>query len=201
MGGIIHPYIIVAKNVKILQAKGSVNISKNSPKGLVKIGFYVVGIADKKYERGIWQNSGEIIFHGKAYFGSGVRISNGGVLEFGEDVTITANSAIICHKRICIGNGCLISWDNLFMDTDFHTIYHAHSDDQTSNSILNEARDIIIGDRCWLCCRCMILKGTRIASDTVVAAGSTLAGKTIDTNHVIIGNQGKIIKENIVWHG
>lgn len=44
----------------------------------------------------------------------------------------------------------------------------------------------------------MLLKGSKIANDNVVAAGSIIAWKTT-TSNVIIGSNEKILKQNIHW--
>ena len=58
---------------------------------------------------------GKIIFNGKASIGHGCKLSieNNGILEIGKNLTISAETSIICHKGIKIGNDCLFSWDVL----------------------------------------------------------------------------------------
>ena len=45
-----------------------------------------------------------------------------GKLIFGDNSEITAESVIVFYKEIIFGENCLISWDNLIMDTDLHRI-------------------------------------------------------------------------------
>ena len=65
----------------------------------------------------------------------------------------TAETSIVAFTEIRFGNNCLLSWDILVMDTDFHKLK-----DEFGN-IINKPRPIIIGDRIWIGCRCLILKG------------------------------------------
>lgn len=177
----------------MLNVAGKVIIDDRLPVGAIQIGFYGVGIADYRYERSIWQNFGTVEFKGKAYLGSGSRISNSGHLTMGDGVSITANSAIVCHKSVKIGADALISWDVLIMDTDFHKIY------DFQGTHVNEPKEIIIGDHCWICSRSLVLKGANIPSNSIIAANSTITGKNIEKEGCIIGSNAVIIKENIKW--
>lgn len=70
-----------------------------------------------------------------------------GILEIGEDFNITAETTIVAFTKIQFGNNCLLSWDVLIMDTDFHKIKNEHG------AILNNPEPNIIGDKVWIGCR------------------------------------------------
>ena len=74
---------------------------------------------------------------------------------------------IICKESIKIGDDCLISQGTQIMDTDLYPIYDAHG------NRMNNERSIVIGNHCWIGCKCNLLKGTQLFNNTVVAAGST----------------------------
>lgn len=190
-----YPYVILSKKVKIYKLSGTIRVSKNAKIGAVRIGFHGVGVFDQKFERSIWENSGNIFFGNNVILGSGVRISNYGELIISDNVNITANSTVICYKKITIGKNCMISWENLIMDNDFHKIYY----DINESDPINESKEIFIGDHSWICCRCLILKGVKLSTNSVVAAGSTVSGFKSNKSNVIIGDKGKLIKENIIW--
>lgn len=116
------------------------------------------------------------------------------MLEFGNHCKINANAKIICYKGIKFGTEDLISWDCTFMDTDFHSIINEQG------QIVNENRNIVIGDHVWITSNCTILKGTTIENDCVVAAGSLISGKKVKENHAIITNNGRVLKSQINWH-
>lgn len=164
--------------------------------GCIKIGQYNVGTLDIRYDRTIWQNSGTVVFQGKAYIGSGSKLSinHGGMLVLGKDFCITGGSQIICCKEITFGEGCLLSWDILIMDTDLHNIIKA------GGKIVNLPRPIRIGDRVWIGCRNLILKGVNISDDVIIGAGSKITSDITRPN-CIVGSTDKqrIIKENIHW--
>lgn len=162
---------------------------------MIRVGFGDVGIFDNVLSRTIIQLDGKIIFYGKALIGHGSRISVGGngILEIGENFTITAETSIICHKKIKFGNNVLISWENLFMDTDFHKIK------SIENNIINEPKEIFVGNNVWIGCRNTILKGSQILNNCVIGSNS-LINKKFDKNDILIaGNPAKILKENIIW--
>ena len=188
--------IIVTHKVSLRKVSGSLKIDEPIKMGMIKLGFNNVGIFDRYKQRSIWSVSGNIIFRGCASLGHGTKISVGanGELVIGKNLTITAESAIVCEKSIEIGDDCLISWDNLIMDTDFHDII------DKNGKIINEPKQIIIGDKVWIGCRNTILKGANIKSSTVVGANSLISREINDDNCIVAGNPIKVIKEDISWN-
>lgn len=191
--GVFHQYILCCKKLKIRELNGKIESGVPLRRGIIAIGFTDSGVCDKKYERAMWQNSGVIHINGSVRFGQGARIVNFGRLEIGDGFRITANASIICYKKIVFGSGVLIGWDTQIMDCDMHKIY-ARGD----NTRLNEPKEIYIGDRVWICCRALILKGSKIPNGSVVAAGSVVTGGVAEEN-CIVGDKGAIIKRNIEW--
>lgn len=161
---------------------------------MLLLGYQHLGIHDGYYNRTVWQVSGQLTLKGdKIDIGRGSTLSVSGNCYLGDHFTITGKSTIICRKSISFGNGVLISWDALIMDTDYHQI----NDDE--GRVINEDKPIIIGDEVWIGCRSTILKGTTIPSKSVIAAGSLVAGKMEEENCIYSSNR-KIIKRNIDWH-
>ena len=108
---------------------------------------------------------------------------------------ITGRTSIICSKEISFGDSCLLSWDILIMDTDFHSII------DKGGKMLNPNKSIIIGNNVWIGCRNTILKGVTIADNVVISAGSKIT-KNIDEPNVIVGgtDSQKILKRESLWH-
>jgi acetyltransferase-like isoleucine patch superfamily enzyme len=161
--------------------------------GLVRIGFNDVGIFDRRYSRAIWEVSGKVIFRGEALIGHGSKISVSGVLELGAHFTMTAESTIVSRKRIRFGENCLVSWDVLVMDTDFHKIY-----DGERNRI-NEDDEITIGDRVWIGCRALVLKGVEIEHGCVIAANTTISRSVRGEQKLIAGNPPSVKRDDVQW--
>lgn len=136
-----------------------------------------------------------MVFKGNATFGQGSKVSvakNAKVI-FGNKFIITAESEIVCSKRIEFGDTCLLSWDILIMDSDHHMIW-----DEEKN-IINHPKEIVIEDNVWIGCRASILKGSRIPSNSVIAANAVVSKNLQDPNAVYAGNPARKIKENITW--
>lgn len=108
-------------------------------------------------------------------------------------MAITAKSTIVCRKKITLSDDCLISWDVLIMDTDFHKIY------DNSQCRVNDDCEIIIGKHCWIGCRSLVLKGSTIPNNSIIAAGSIVTTHEENEN-TIYSSFGRIIKENAIWH-
>lgn len=190
--------ILISYNTWLKDTKGSIKINKKDIKtGMIKIGFGDVGVFDAKKSRSIWEQKGDSIvnFEGNAKIGHGskISVSKGSNLSFGENFIITAESSIICQNKIVFGDECLVSWENLFMDSDFHDIY----DDQ--GNIINKSEPIIVGDKVWFGCRNTVLKGSKIPNETVIGTGSVINKKFYVENILIAGVPGKIIMDNINW--
>lgn len=195
LGLAIRLPVLLSHHVCLANMKGTVHITASKiTVGLIKIGFGEVGIFDRKYSRTIWQNNGGgVTFKGKCSIGHGSRISINkmGELIFGENFGISAESHIVCSKKIQFGNDVLISWQCLIMDTDFHKVF--------SKSEQNVDQSVCIGNHVWIGCRSTILKGTNIADNCVIAANSNVVRGTYDNHTIIAGNPAIIVKRDIEW--
>jgi acetyltransferase-like isoleucine patch superfamily enzyme len=188
--------VLINYNVSFNTLRGEVKLNCPLKRGIVRIGFPYIGIANEKYIRTVLELKGKIIFNGEAKIGSGSRISVGetGILEFGSNFAITSESTLICFKNIKFGSDCLLSWDILIMDTDFHSISYQ----DCNNSVITE--NILIGDKVWIGCKSLILKGTVVRDNSVVAALSKLNSKYEESNVLITGNPAKAIKKIKDWN-
>lgn len=186
--------VFISHRVWLMKLSGKIKVDEVRT-GIIKIGFGDVGIFDQQRSRTIWRvsESGFVEFKGKANIGHGSKLSVSGKLVIGKNLIITAESSVVVENCITIGDNVLVSWDSLIMDTDFHKIYDLNGD-QT-----NIPMQIIIGNKVWIGCRTIILKGVKIADGVVIAASSTVI-KSININNSIAGgNPARVIKENIKW--
>jgi len=188
--------MIISHRVKLKKTKGKISIlSDNISKGMIRIGFGDVGIFDRKKSRTIWKVEGNVEFHGRCFLGHGSKISVGkkGRLILGNNFKISAESSIVCEKEVRFGENCLLSWDVLIMDSDFHKIK------DINGAVINTDEPIIFENNIWVGCRCLILKGTKIESNSVIAANTTMTKSFQGENQIIGGNPPKVIKRNIIW--
>ncbi len=51
----------------------------------------------------------------------------------------------------------------------------------------------------WICDSVMVLKNSEILNDSIVGAKSLINKKFCESNVIIAGNPGKIVKRGIYW--
>lgn len=187
--------VIVARNMRLRELKGEVEIKGEIKTGGIRLGYGKMGHFDARDQRGIWDNRGKVIFHSTAYLGLGTRISvnPNAVLNLGQGFNITAKSTLLVEKEISFGKGCLLSWDILVMDTDFHPIYSA------KGNLLNPASAVRVGDNVWIGCQALILKGSMIPSGSVIGARAKVSGFLATENTVYAGEPLKEVRNDIRW--
>lgn len=106
--------------------------------------------------------------------------TDGGVLMIGENVGINRNSMIMCHESISIG-------DNTIMGPGVYIYDHDHKFDTNKGVNRNEFKTapVRIGERCWIGANSVILRGTNLGNNCVVAAGSVIKGTFPDGTKII----------------
>ncbi len=186
---------LLSKNVYLRKVNGQIRLNCKISTGIVLIGYKNVGIFDEKNSRTIWEVEGKVVFNGKATIGHGSKIIVGkeGELLLGRKFSISAESSIIAFSKIIFGDNCLLSWDILLMDSDFHKII------DVDNKIINKPEPIKIGNNVWIGCQNLILKGTIIPDNCVIGAKSLISKKLFVSDALYAGNPIKLIKENIRW--
>ncbi|XOQ51811.1 MAG: hypothetical protein ACFWT7_00290 [Succiniclasticum sp.] len=186
--------IIVSRHTLLADLSGKVVLDKSAKFGDVRIGFRRVGIFDYYKSRTILQISGTLRLNGKVELGQGTRLSvnRGGTLTFRENVTFVGESAVVCSKDIEFKEGTLVSWQCQFMDTDMHSILK-------NGQLINKSQSIVIGKHCWICSRCLILKGSFLHDNCVLGGGSMLLPVKHEPFSVLVGNPAKQIRENVEW--
>ena len=138
--------------------------------------------------------NGILEFNGFSDISTGVILRVNGILKFGDDSFVGAESKIICDKSITILNHTRITFQNVIMDTNFHSILNTHN-----NTIAPIQRDIKIGNNVWVGNRCNIMPGSQIGNGTIIAAKS-LVNKdftNLEENILIGGAPAKLITTNV----
>ncbi len=163
--------------------------------GIVKIGEKKVGFFSNR-SRTVWDVRGNVVFKGSASLGTGSRIcvAKGARLSFGDKFGISAHSTIDCVNQITFGDDCLLSWDILIMDSDYHKIIK-------DGEVVNYPKPIIVGNHVWIGNNTTVLKGVTIADNVVISCGSLIT-KKVERNNCVIGSHGKEIIElrnDVIW--
>ena len=185
--------VVVSYRVLLRALEGKVILPDNVTTAMIKIGFGDVGHYDRKRLRSIWQVTGTVTFLGKASIGHGSKLSVRGDLTLGADFNMTAESTIVCAHKIFFGNDNLLSWEILVMDTDEHPLYNKEE------VRINPDKPIVVGNHVWIGCKCILLKGTVVPDNTVIAAGTLLKHSFTGENQVIGDNPPRIMKREVRW--
>jgi len=95
--------------------------------------------------------------------------------------------------ELCIGSNGLISSDVHIRTGDSHTMLNAEG------RRCNPSRNVTIGEHVWIGTRAMLLKGSAVARNSIVAASALVTKAFTTENAVIGGNPARILKEEIDW--
>ena len=98
------------------------------------------------------------------------------------------------NRKVTIGEDCMFSSGIEIWTTDMHPIY-----DLNTGDLLNEDKDISIGNHVWFTRNVSIHKGAVIPDNCVVGAHAIVTKKFSEPNCVIGGLPAKILKKNIKW--
>lgn len=153
---------------KLIVCKGKIELlDKKSKFGSIMLGFPCSSLYPNS---GITLKiRGTIVFDGKASIpnASSIEVGEYGFLKFGEDFVATAQLRIGCHDKIIFGKKVLVSWDNLFYDTDYHATI-VNGEKSISHA------PIIIGNYSWFGARCTILKGSQTPVFSIIGCNSLI---------------------------
>jgi len=147
------------------------NVLVNIEKGSIAIGHHT-----KMTAKRIW-----IRFNGR--------------LNIGNYTNINYGSEIRCDESINIGSYNQISYDVNIWDTNTHNIYPAEQRKDIAEKYYPyfgkeierpKTKPITIGDFCWIGERSSILKGTTLGNEVSVGYNTLIAGKTIESGHVVV---------------
>lgn len=89
------------------------------------------------------------------------------------------------RAKIFLGRGSYIA-PNVGIITENHQLLNL---DEHS-----EAKDVIIGENCWIGMNSIILPGVNLGPNTIVGAGTVVTKSFLEGNCVIVGNPGSVKK-------
>ena len=119
-------------------------------------------------------------------------------VKIGKNFSLQNSCEIITRPEknlsLTIGDDCQFGSKIIIRVTDGHKIISLED-----GTVLNKGKDVVIGNHCWVASYVKILKGSTIASGSVVGMSSVVAGKCDTPNSVYAGNPAKLKKTNITW--
>lgn len=120
---------------------------------------------------------------------------SGNRIEIGDETTVgnDCQFATLEGTTIIVGKDCMFSHDIRLRTSDSHSIVN----DQGNR--INYAKNITIGNHVWVGLESLILKGSVIADDSVIAARATVNKQFEQPGCIIAGAPANQVKENINW--
>lgn len=117
-----------------------------------------------------------------------IESKNGGKVKIGNNCNFNYNCILVAHSCIQIGNNVSIGPNVLFYDHD-----HNYKSKNWRKEFVTD--DIIIGNNVWIGGNVIILKGTIIEDNCVIAAGTILKGEKVSHNTLVYGDHKINIKK------
>jgi acetyltransferase-like isoleucine patch superfamily enzyme len=91
---------------------------------------------------------------------------------------------ICCAQRVEVGKGTIIGGGAMILDTDFHP---RGPQGEWLNDPKAVSRPVLIGEKCFIGARAIILKGVTIGDGAVVGAGAVVT-RDVPAGAVVAGN-------------
>lgn len=98
------------------------------------------------------------------------------------------------NSKVTIGSDCMFANDIDIRTGDSHSIIDARS-----NERINHAKNVTIADHVWVGAHTSILKGSILATDTIVATRSVVTKSFEEKGVLVAGIPAKVIKQHITW--
>lgn len=116
--------------------------------------------------------------------------------KIGKNTTICSANIILDSLASCIiGEDCMFSNSIRIWGDDGHSILDANT-----GEILNEPKGAVtIGNHVWVGEAVRITKNARIHDNSIIGGGAVAYKDYEESNVVIAGNPGKIVRRNITW--
>jgi acetyltransferase-like isoleucine patch superfamily enzyme len=128
-------------------------------------------------------------FRGQAIVGNKCHIS------IGNKTTITKNCFINTAEGsgVIIGEDCMIASDTILRTHDSHPIF-----DVLTQTRINLAQSISIGNHVWLGDQVIVLGGARIEDGSMIGIRGLVTG-VIPNNCIAAGSPARVIRTDIAW--
>jgi acetyltransferase-like isoleucine patch superfamily enzyme len=119
------------------------------------------------------------------------------VITIGDRCVLGKGIGIVGHERIEIGNDI---WTGHYVYmTDQNHGYEDVSQPVGTQMWKNEP--VVIGDGSWLGHGAVILPGTRLGKNVIVAAGAVVAGLDVPDFSVVAGVPARVVKKYVAGEG
>ncbi len=169
--------------------------------GLLKLWFYKLllgkrlelhGIQSMSHRARLRARKGCVIeLNEKSYLADGtlIRVADGGEFRMGKYSGFNSYGVVTAREKIIIGDNVMIGPFVTMHDHD-----HIFGADQTMKTSGYTNAPIIIEDNVWIGGNVTILKGVRIGTGSVIAAG-TLINKDVPPHSIVYDKRERVVKE------
>ncbi len=107
----------------------------------------------------------------RAHSGVKIKVRNGAICYLGDNTSLNYNSIIVCRKKVQIGKNVEIAPNVLIYDHD-----HDFRNEEGLQANKFICDDVVIGNNVWIGANTVILRGTKIGDNSIIAAGSVVKG-------------------------
>jgi len=101
---------------------------------------------------------------------------------------ITSNSRIMVEKSVEIGADCIIAWDVIISDSNWHDIKG-----------IARSESITIGDNVWIAHGVSVVKGAQVPSGCIVGAESLFTRGAFPENSLLAGVPATVRRTGVEW--
>ena len=179
----LYRYLLFIKN-KNITLKGKLKVKNKPIVHILKGSLLVLG-------DNVTLNSKNSKYHVNMFAPVKIYLDKiGAKISIGNNTKIHG-SCLHAYDSIEIGANCLIAANCQIFDGSGHDIYLDNPSERVYSK--GNAKPIIIGNNCWIGTSAIILPGTILGNNCIVAAGSVVNGEFKD-NSLIGGNPAKFIK-------
>lgn len=138
-----------------------------------------------------------VIGDGKIHLGKGCSLSSnsrvsavkGAEIYIGQNTGIGYNNLVVSREKILIGDNVMIGPGVCIYDHD-----HVYKTNDVMRKAGYTTEPVEVGDNVWIGANAVILKGSKIGSNSVIAAGAVVKGNIPD-NSLVYRNSELVIKE------
>lgn len=125
--------------------------------------------------------------------GSKVRVRKDGIIKIGDNTSLNHGCIFTAHEKICIGQNVQFGPNVLIYDHD-----HDFRQKNGLKNLLYCTSSVKIGDDSWIGADVIILRGSSIGKNCVIAAGCIIKNDIPDNSIVIQKRDSIIIKKDDV---
>ena len=138
---------------------------------------------------------GMLIFKGEAIFAnnSAIMIQDDGIITLGSHMDCAGQ--IKCAKRIEFGDDCVLAYNSMVMDSDWHELT-----DVVSGKLVKKTAPVKIGNNNFISFNCLVTKGTVTPDFCTFTYNSHLCKKyDVEPYSLLGGNPCKLLDEGYYY--